>query len=272
MIPLSVCCAFGKHDHAGGVAGSQERSAQQRGEKQGRKRSRLHSECASYCFLRRRFYGAPIASASIEPAVVMLPQHILEFDTSVVFFTSNSFWLRQLALGKVASILCRVSGEIRVWMRVFSSVIVFRHTDRSANCFVAGPALACFSVGTAEQIRVDGQLARAETEDKDLVGEWEGVLQGIGVLPPVQLLPSPFVRCSTHSTNFSLGTTSRSPIFNTGKSVSCVNVRVSKRGPRKAARWFCGERSHSGVSKPCRLRRGARYGACGDERNSGRSS
>lgn len=42
-------------------------------------------QCASYCFLRRRFYGAPIASASIEPAVVMFLQHIFEFDTAVGF-------------------------------------------------------------------------------------------------------------------------------------------------------------------------------------------
>ena len=53
---------------------------------------------------------------------------------------------------------------------------VFRHTDCPANRFVAGPALARFSVGTAEQIGIDGQFTRAETEDKNLVGEWERVL------------------------------------------------------------------------------------------------
>ncbi len=68
----------------------------------------------------------------------------------------------------------------------------------------------------------------------------------LGELLDRALLSPPFVCCSTHSTNFSLGTTSRLPIFNTWK---------IKRGPRKAARWLCGERSRSGVSKPCRLRR-----------------
>lgn len=53
---------------------------------------------------------------------------------------------------------------------------VFRHAHRFTNRFVTGPALACFSVGTAEQIGVDGQFTRAETEDKNLVGEWERVL------------------------------------------------------------------------------------------------
>ena len=36
-------------------------------------------------------------------------------------------------------------------------------------------------------------------------------------------------------------------------------------GPRKADLWLCGERRRSGVSAPCRLRRGAGCGACADE-------
>ena len=100
---------------------------------------------------------------------------------------------------------------------------VFCHAYRFANRFVAGPALARFPVGTAEQIGVDGQLAGAETEDKNLVGKRKCILQRIGFLPPTQPLSPPFVCCSTHATNFSLGTTSRLPIFNTGKSASCIN-------------------------------------------------
>ena len=40
--------------------------------------------------------------------------------------------------------------------------------------------------------------------------------------------------------------------------------RKRRRGPRKAARLF-GERRSSGMSEPCRLRRGEGYGACDDE-------
>lgn len=53
---------------------------------------------------------------------------------------------------------------------------VFRHAHCFADGFVAGPALARFSVGTAEQIGVDGQFAGAEPENEDLVGEGECVL------------------------------------------------------------------------------------------------
>ena len=95
---------------------------------------------------------------------------------------------------------------------------VFSHANRFANCFVAGPALVCFAISTAEQVGVDSQLAGTEAEDKDLVREWEGVLQGIGALTPAQPLSPPFVRCSTHSANFFLGTTNRLPIFRTGTS------------------------------------------------------
>ena len=100
---------------------------------------------------------------------------------------------------------------------------VFSHANRFANCFVAGPALVCFAICTAEQIGIDGQFARAKAEDKNFIREGERVFQGIKFLPSAQRLSPPFVCCSTHSTNFSFGTTNRLPIFRTGKSVSCIN-------------------------------------------------
>ncbi len=39
----------------------------------------------------------------------------------------------------------------------------------------------------------------------------------------------------------------------------------AKRGPHKNAKRFRGERRNSGMSEPCRLRRGEGYGACDDE-------
>lgn len=91
------------------------------------------------------------------------------------------------------------------------------------NCFVAGPALACFSIGTAERAGVDGQFTRTETGDENFIGKQIRVLQGIRFWPPAQALSPPFVCRSTHSTSNSLITTNRFPIFRTGKLALCIN-------------------------------------------------
>ena len=67
---------------------------------------------------------------------------------------------------------------------VYQRTDVFPHrvlteVYRFANCFVAGPALMSFPIFTAEQVCVDRQFARTETEEENFVGEWECVLVGI---------------------------------------------------------------------------------------------
>lgn len=67
---------------------------------------------------------------------------------------------------------------------VYQRTDVFPHrilteVYRFANCFVAGPALMSFTIFTAEQVCVDRQFARTETEKENFVGEWECVLVGI---------------------------------------------------------------------------------------------
>ncbi len=60
---------------------------------------------------------------------------------------------------------------------------VFRHAHRFADCLIAGPALARFSVGTAEQIGVNGQFAGTES----ISGQFDVWASAIGAGP---LLPT----------------------------------------------------------------------------------
>ena len=57
LIPFRFCCAFRKHNHAEGVAGSQVQSGEPHGEKLRRERSTLHSRGAPIVFCGADFCG-----------------------------------------------------------------------------------------------------------------------------------------------------------------------------------------------------------------------
>ena len=91
------------------------------------------------------------------------------------------------------------------------------HPHRSADSLVAGPALVGVSVLAADQIRVDGQCAGRQTQQKYIVGQLKVVLDWIA-LGPWFVLHSvpPWVCCGTHSANFALDSTNLLLILRTG--------------------------------------------------------
>ena len=70
---------------------------------------------------------------------------------------------------------------------------VFAHAHRFANRFVARPALMGLVVFTVEQESIDRQLARAEAENKNFIGNGKGTLRGTVLVPLTQPLSPPFV-------------------------------------------------------------------------------
>ncbi len=100
---------------------------------------------------------------------------------------------------------------------------IFTQLGGLANRFVAGPALVCFAILTAEQVGVDRDLAGVQTEGKQLIGEREIIFVGIAFGPVSVHHFSPPVCCSTYWRNFSLGTTKRLPMRRDGKPSSCMS-------------------------------------------------
>ena len=96
----------------------------------------------------------------------------------------------QTGLGGDGYALCTDELPLLQFVHILANG-VGAHPHRSANGFVAGPALVGASILTAEQIGVDGQRTRRQAQQEYFVGQLEVILDRITLGPLLVLQSAP---------------------------------------------------------------------------------